>query len=72
MRRFERQIGSFIHVIVTPTRVEIQDIHGGCVVVDHITGKEIADGIIDGIEEIDNPPEPLSLSCFGSVDNGDG
>ena len=55
VRRFERQIGQFIHVIVTPTRVEIQDIHGGCVVVNHATGQEIANAIVDGIETVDNP-----------------
>ena len=51
-KRFERDfVGGVIHVIVTPTRVEIQDIHGGCVVVNRAIGQQIADAIEDGLWE---------------------
>ena len=53
MRRFERDWAGIIHLIVTQTRVEIIDPHCGGTIVDPKTGQEIAEAILEGLNEME-------------------
>lgn len=67
-KRFERSfLDDIIHVIVTPRRVEIQDTHGGCVVVNHQLGLEITNAIREGLYEMADNPE-IGKAWYGETD----
>lgn len=55
MRRFERDWAGIIHLTITPTRVEIHDPHCGGTIMDPKTGREIAEAILEGLNEMENP-----------------